>query len=396
MRACRAGRAGLAIGLAALVAGCSSAGLGGFSEPSPAPTPRVDAAPITTPSVTVGQTYGSGAVRVGLILPLTQGGRDSAIGQAMLNAAQMALADGGAGDVTLMALDDRSSPDAAASAAQAQVKAGAEIIVGPLFAADVRQVGAVAKAANVPVIAFSTDATAASDGVYLLSFLVETYVDRIVDFAVSRGKKNIAVLAPQNDYANVALAELKSEAARAGANVVAVARYSPGQAASAVAELLRDAPDADAIFLPEQADALPGVAAALASAGVKAQLLGTGVWNDPKVAAIPGLQGAWYPAPEASGFANFARRYRAKFNAEPPRLATLSYDAVSLVAALAHSQNSQRYKPATLANASGFNGADGLFRFRSNGMNDRGLTVVQIGSGGVEVISPAPKSFAGG
>ena len=394
MKARSAGRAVAALGLLALTGGCSSAGLGGLNEPTP--TPRVEAPPPLSAAAPVGQTFGSGAVRVGLVLPLTQSGRESTIGQAMLNAAQMALADGGAGDVTLMALDDRSAPEAAASAAQAEVKAGAEIIVGPLFAADVRQVSAVARGANVPVIAFSTDATAASEGVYLLSFLIETYVDRIVDYAVSRGKKTIAVIAPQTDYANVAIAELKAQAARAGASVVSVARYAPGQAAGAVTQVAHDAPDADAIFLPEQPEALPAVAAALGAAGVKAQLLGTGVWNDPRVAAIPALQGAWYSAPESSGFAAFALRYRAKYNAEPPRLATLCYDAVSLVAALARTPSGQRFKPATLANASGFNGADGLFRFRLNGTNERGLTVMQIGAGGVEVISPAPKSFAGG
>ena len=51
-----------------------------------------------------------------------------------------------------MVLDDRSSPEAAATAAQSEVKGGAEIILGPLFANDVRQVGSVAKAAGVPVI----------------------------------------------------------------------------------------------------------------------------------------------------------------------------------------------------------------------------------------------------
>jgi branched-chain amino acid transport system substrate-binding protein len=150
------------------------------------------------------------------------------------------------------------------------------------------------------------------------------------------------------------------------------------------------------VFLPEQADALGGVASSIANAGLKAQLLGTGVWGDPRVASIPALQGAWYSTPDNTGFAAFAKRYRAKYNSDPPRLATLSYDAVSLVAALAHAQNAQRFKPAVLANASGFNGADGVFRFRANGMNERGLAVVQIGNGGVEVISPAPKSFAGG
>jgi hypothetical protein len=382
--------------LALILSGCNSVGLGSFSENSSAPTPRVEAQPLAAPAAPVGQTFGSGPVRVGMVLPLTQNGSPSGIGQAFLNAAQMAVGDGGAGDITLMVLDDRSSAEAAAMAAQSEVKAGAEVILGPLFAADVRQVSGVAKGANVPVIAFSTDATTASDGVYLLSFLVESYVDRIVEFAVSKGKKNLAVLAPQNDYANVAVAEFKAVAARVGANVVTIARYAPGEAAGAVADLMKDAPNVDAVFIPEQADALSGVAAALSSAGLKAQLLGTGVWNDPKVAAIPALQGAWYSAPETTGYSAFAKRYHAKYNAEPPRLATLSYDAVSLVAALAHTQNSQRYKPSVLANPSGFNGADGVFRFRANGLNERGLAVVQIGNGGVEVISPAPKSFAGG
>ena len=384
--------AGLVLGLAA----CNSPSLGGLSENAAAPTPRVEPQPLAEPAATVGQTYGTGSVRVGLILPLTQNGAPSAIGQALSNAAQMAIGDGGAGDITLMVLDDRSSPEAAATAAQAEVKAGAQIILGPLFAASVRQVSSVAKAANVPVIAFSTDATSASEGVYLLSFLVESYVDRIVDFAVSKGKKNLAALAPQSDYANVAISEFKSEATRAGATVAAVERYAPGQAAAAVADLVREAPNADAVFLPEQADAMGGVASAISAGGLKSQFLGTGVWNDPRVAAIPALQGAWYSAPETSGFNAFQKRYRDKYHADAPRLATLSYDAVSLVAALAHTQNAQRYQPSVLANPSGFNGADGLFRFRPSGLNDRGLTVVEVGGGGGQVVSPAPKSFAGG
>ncbi len=385
-----------AAGFALIVGACNAPGLGSFTDKSAAPTPQVDQQTLAQPAAPVGQTYGTGGVRIGMILPMTQNGAPSAIGQALSNAAQMAIGDGGAGDITLMVLDDRSTPDGAGAAAEAEVKAGAELIVGPLFAASVRQVSSVAKGANVPVIAFSTDATTASDGVYLLSFLVETYVDRILDFAYSKGKKNFAVLAPQNEYANVAVNEFRSEASRIGANVAAVERYAPGQEAAAVANLLREAPNVDAVFVPEQADALPSVANAIATAGLKTQLLGTGVWNDPKVAALPSMQGAWYSAPDSSGFNAFARRYRAKYNADPPRLATLSYDAVSLAAALAHTQNVQRYKPAVLASPSGFNGADGVFRFRSNGLNERGLAVVQIGGGGVQVISPAPKSFAGG
>ena len=68
---------------------------------------------------------------------------------------------------------------------------------------------------------------------------------------------------------------------------------------------------------------------------MKTQFLGTGVWNDARVLKLPQMQGAWFAAPDNAGFNAFAQRYRAKFNSEPTRLATLSYDAVTLAAALA-------------------------------------------------------------
>jgi hypothetical protein len=121
--------------------------------------------------------------------------------------------------------------------------------------------------------------------------------------------------------------------------------------------------------------------------------LGTGVWNDPRVHGVPALQGGWFAAPDNRGFNAFAARYRARFNSEPTRLATLSYDAVSLAAALARTQGSQRFSEAVLTNPSGFAGADGVFRFRTDGTNDRALAVLEIRSGGVATVSPAPRTL---
>jgi ABC-type branched-subunit amino acid transport system substrate-binding protein len=125
-------------------------------------------------------------------------------------------------------------------------------------------------------------------------------------------------------------------------------------------------------------------------------LLGTGVWNDLRVLQTPALQGAWFAAPENAGFVAFAQRYKGKFNSDPTRLATLGYDAVSLVAALAKTRRTQRFSESALTSPSGFNGADGVFRFRSDGRNERGLAVMQIENGSATVVSPAPHSFAGG
>ena len=90
------------------------------------------------------------------------------------------------------------------------------------------------------------------------------------------------------------------------------------------------------------------------------------------------MQGAWFSAPDNAGFNAFAQRYRAKFNSDPTRLATLAYDAVTLVAALARNPGPDRFSETVLTNVSGFNGADGVFRFRADGPNERGLAVMQI------------------
>ena len=374
------------------LAGCNSAGI---EMPNDGGAPGPAAPPANGPPV--GETLGTGPVRVGMILPLTQsGGGANPIGVSMRNAAQLAIDGFGAPFITLMIEDDHSGADAAAQAAQAELGAGAQLILGPVFANDVRSASAATKSAGRPMIAFSTDVTVAAPGVYLLSFLIQGYVDRILQYAVSSGKKSFAIMAPQNDYGNVAAQRFQDQAGSLNAQVVVTARYSPGQMATAAQQVAAVQGQIEALFIPEQADAMPAVANALGSANVKSKFLATGVWNDARVLKLPQMQGAWFSAPDNSGFDAFAQRYRAKFNSDPVRLATLAYDAVTLAAALARNGGADPFNQAALTNVSGFNGADGVFRFRADGTNERGLAVMEIDDGAAKVISPAPRSFAAG
>jgi hypothetical protein len=75
------------------------------------------------------------------------------------------------------------------------------------------------------------------------------------------------------------------------------------------------------------------------------------------------------------------------------RTATLAYDAVALVAALARTQGPQRFSSEVLTSPSGFAGIDGLFRFRPDGTNERGLAVMRVASGGSVPVAGSPKSF---
>ena len=123
----------------------------------------------------------------------------------------------------------------------------------------------------------------------------------------------------------------------------------------------------------------------LAANGVntrRAQLIGTGLWDDPRIFAEPGAQGGWFAAPDPSGFRAFSGRYRSRYGQDPVRPATLAYDAVSLVAALVKTQGAARFSEEVLTNASGFAGIDGVFRFRPDGTNQRGLAVMRVTTSG--------------
>ncbi len=383
-----------AVGLAAALAACSQVpGIGGgpFSGPEQAPA---GAPPAGTVS---GQTIGTGPTRVGLLLPLTQGGQPSVVGESLKNAAELAIADTGGTQVTLLVKDTGGTAGGGTASAQAAVREGAEIILGPLFAPAVRAAGGVARGAGKPVIAFSTDTSVAARRVYLLSFLVENYVDRIVEYAASKGRKSIGALVPNSTYGNIALAELQQSASRRGLRVAAVERYNPGGGSAAAARIGAAVSSMDALFIPEQAAAMSGIATALTSAGVdpsRVLIMGTGLWNDARVMNLPLLQGAVFAAPENAGFNAFADRYRARFNKDPTRIATLTYDAVTLAVALA-GQQGPKYPENLLTNPSGFNGADGLFRFRTDGTNQRGFAVLQINNGTTSSVSAAPRSFTG-
>src|SRR5580700_11591239 len=383
----RAWVAALVAGGAGLLAACSS-NSSYFSSFSTTPAPNAQPA----------ATLGTGQVKAALILPLSAAGNAGIAGPAMRNAADMALAEFNAPNVQLLVKDDAGSPDGARQAAQQALAEGAEIILGPLFAQSVSAVGQVARARNVPVIAFSTDANVASNGVYLLSFLPETDVERIVQYASSTGKHSYAALIPDNPYGIVVEASFKQAVARRNGQIVALEHYTHDKAAMAgpVRNVAQVAVRAEAIFIPDGGDAVPDVVAMLVSNGVntkKTQLLGTGLWDDPRISSAPGLDGGWYAAPDGAGYRAFAERYRRQYKQEPVRTSTLAYDAVALIAALVKTQGAQRFSQPVLTNSSGFTGIDGLFRFRQDGTNDRGLAVLRVTPTGTQIISPAPKSF---
>ncbi len=320
----------------------------------------------------------------------------------MKNAAEMALAEFKEPNIQLLVKDDGGTPQGAQAGAQQAIDEGAEIIIGPLFAQSVSAVGQVARQRGIPVIAFSTDASVAARGVYLLSFLPESDVKRIVDYAISRGKRSFAALLPDNAYGAVVQAAFQQEVARRGGRIVALEKYplDPSQMGEAVRAVSRRPPAAPTASSFPMAPTRcrkwwrrsPPITSTCGACNCSALACGTRSASSRRQS----LRGGWYAAPDNAGFRNFSARYRARYGQDPVRTATLAYDAVALVAALVKTQGPQRFSEQVLTGSSGFAGIDGMFRFRTDGTNERGLAVLRVAPGGGQVVSPAPKAFAPG
>ncbi len=385
---------GLLLG-APLVAGCSSmqSGWNTISSNLPwqdSPPPGPSGPPQQPTSV------GTGQVKVGLILPLSGQGNAGVAAQSMKNAAEMALAEFQNPNIQLLVKDDGGNPQGAQQGAQQALDEGAEIILGPLFAQSVPPASQLTRTRNVPMIAFSTDSSVAGRGVYLLSFLPESDVNRIIDYAAGTGKRSFAALLPENAYGSVVEAAFKQAVGRRGGRIVAFEKYGTDRS-TAVRNVAAALGTADSLFMADDGDSLVATADALVASGAnlkRVQMLGTGLWDNPRVFNSASLQGGLYAAPDPAGFRSFAGRYSSKYGQQPVRTATLAYDAVALVAALARTQGGQRFSSDVLLNSSGFAGIDGLFRFRSDGTNERGLAVMRVASGGGQAVAGSPKTFA--
>ena len=188
--------------------------------------------------------------------------------------------------------------------AQQALDEGAEIILGPLFALSVGPVGQLARSRNVPVIAFSTDANVAARGVYLLSFLPESDVERIIAYALDQGKTPLprwCRTMPMGPWWRPPSSRRSRAATAARSSRSSTIRSTRPRCRRPARTIAQASARADALFIPDGADAVPTVVQALIGDGIntkRVQLLGTGLWDDPRIFSTPALEGAWYAAPD--------------------------------------------------------------------------------------------------
>ena len=378
-------------------------------------------------------------VKIAIMLPLS--GSEAPTGQALLRAAVTALFDAHDPRLVLLPYDTKADALETEKLAQRAIDEGVSVVLGPLLATNLQAAGEVLEPAGIPIIGFSNDSSVAAPGRFIMGFIPETEVKRVVDHAIEQGLVEQAALIPDGRYGSRVRTAFGDAVSAAGGTIAAIENYPPDpdavfepvkrlsnyderrKAMRDEINFLRSLGDDltdeiaadlsksevlegityDAVLLPEGGELLGTLAPLLPFYEIdpnKVKLLGTGLWSDPSLLREPPLQGAWFAAPQPEAPTAFLARLEENFGEAPPRIATLAYDAVSLIAHLvrtfdpdsAGAENAP-FSSTRLMSETGFSGLDGMFRFLPDGTVERSLAVLEINRRGFQIVDPAPTAF---
>ncbi len=348
-------------------------------------------------------------VVVALFVPLGSGNSvTDQLAQNLVNAAKMAVGDVRGANIDLRVYETAGDPATATAAAVRAIDEGAQIILGPLFSSSATAVAAVARPAGINVLSFSNNPTVAGGNVFILGTTFETIADRLISHTVGAGFGNVAIVHQEGIEGELGRDAVTAAITRNGGAIATTLSYplsleQMSEQASAIAEGLR-ASGANAVFFTDSPlQGLGFMTASLASNRFRtnrdAQFIGLTRWDtSDEVLNTPSLQGGWFTTPDPALLLQFQTRYQLAYATEAHGLSGLAYDGIAAIGAMISAAKAvgddNAFSIQRLTDPNGFAGVTGVFRFRSNGTNQRALAIMEVDEGVATMISSAPRSFA--
>ena len=356
--------------------------------------------------------------KAAMLLPLS--GKLAKQGESLQNATLLAMSELGEKNIVINFFDTESTPSGALQAARAAVAQNAEIIIGPLTGDEAEAISPLTKSERIPVVSFSTSPRILQNGVYSLGLLSSEQISSVIKFAAAKGRKNFAILVPDNSY-GMGLAKAAYETTKDNSvNLVKIGFYPPESIdftqilsdmtdyakRAEQAELLKKAAenklengdesaaeelkrlknidsvgevDFDAIIMPESGAKLKSASSMLGYYDVfspEVMILGTATWDNTNLTKETTLYGAYYPALSKEHSVYLAEQYQKAYGHYPESLSLMAYDAVSLLSELAKSGDNST--ATRLLSERGFTGINGDFKFFADGTNSHKLKIFEI------------------
>lgn len=349
-------------------------------------------------------------LKVGILLPLS--GKNKELGQSLLNAATMSLFENDANDdIELIVFDAKDNQFGATSAIGEAATKGIKIIIGPVFSNSVEAIADKIKSEKMIALSFSNNMDLANkNGIFLMGFMPEQQIEKIVSYSISQGRNNFSVIAPNNQYGLKVANIFKEVVQRKDGNFIISEFYlNNKELDKAAARVVNsfivpervsnkvnrkkgdiglkegDKVYSDTILIPESGATLFKIVDYIKKSNVNErdfQFIGTSQWDEIATLNDPNLVGSWFPAPDFHEYKNFEKKYYKTYGKFPVRISSIAYDAMGAIINLVNQTGNKNLTTDDFINYSspknGFEGIDGLFRFLPNGLVQRNLAILEV------------------
>ena len=363
--------------------------------------------------------------RIAVLLPLT--GQNASVGKTIRTSVETAVLQNAPKNLTVTFHDTNRD---FAETINTVLSENPSVIVGPVFADRVRTLRD-AKSPDLPVISFTSDATALGNGVLTMNLMPTNSVETIIQEMKSDGVQRFIIMAPDTTSGHLMAGTAKNASSiyeipligifyynekdpesikniSATASMNAARTSAHTRARQVLSDILINeritaleksslntqleklaktdtvgSVPYDAVLFLGNGDDTKSLASFLRYYNVgarDAKFYGTTMWDGSDIASDFTMAGAKFATlPPTSP--EFSELYTSVSGSAPSRLASIGYDATNIAIGTIYSGKSTA---SYLLDPSGYNGTDGLFRMKPTGESERGLRIVQLNN------SPTP------
>ncbi|MBR5154593.1 MAG: penicillin-binding protein activator [Alphaproteobacteria bacterium] len=337
------------------------------------------------------EMYKIDALNVSVLLPLS--GKAENIGKGMQNAMFMALSDQRDNNVILKFYDTKSTALGAKDAAENAIKEGSELILGPLMFEEVESVAPVALKYDIPIVSFTTSPQVLQKGIYSIGLLNGEQIERVLSYAKSKGKTNLALVVPDNNSGLNVLKSALGSAQNKGIKLVKVGFYNQSSIDfTSLIKSMSEEKDFDAVLIADGGNRLKSLASMFAYNDImypEVLFMGTSAWDNTNLSKETILYHGVYPMVSKNYVSYFNGKYKETFGEMPKSIYSLAYDGVLLAATLSM-KNTDITE--SLTSKSGFIGVNGYFKVLPTGQSWHSLEVYEITSNGPKVVAQGEKN----
>ena len=152
-------------------------------------------------------------IKVAMLLPLS--GKNKDLGWSIYNSASLSLFDNDPSHkIEIVLFDSKDSTEDNQKAFKEIIDRKIKVVIGPIFSASTMSIEKMARDNDITVISLSNNHELLNKnnddgGVFVGGILLESQIDKIVNYSMDRGKLNFAIIAPSNQYGKIITEYLK-------------------------------------------------------------------------------------------------------------------------------------------------------------------------------------------